>query len=48
MNIKKKEPLYEKRKHIINDKDVYGDAGIEGFWLQVVFAFIFLSCTSIC
>ena len=35
-NIKLKQPLYEKRRKVINDKDAHGgESGIEGFWLQV-------------
>ena len=40
-NIKLKQPLYEKRRKVINDKDSHGgESGIEGFWLQVSFYFL--------
>ena len=34
-NIKLKEPLFEKRRKVINQKDQYGEHGIQEFWLQV-------------
>ena len=42
-NIKLKQPLYEKRRRVINDKDSHGggESGIEGFWLQVSFYFLY-------
>ena len=40
-NIKLKQPLYEKRRKVINDKDSHGgESGIDGFWLQVSFYFL--------
>ena len=27
--------LLEKRRRVINEKDEYGEPGIEGFWLHV-------------
>ena len=40
-NIKIKQPLYEKRRKVINDKDSHGgESGIDGFWLQVKICFL--------
>ena len=40
-NIKLKQPLYEKRRKVINVKDSHGgESGIDGFWLQVSFYFL--------
>jgi hypothetical protein len=38
-NIKLKQPLYDKRRKVINCKNEFGDPGIEGFWLQVFLDF---------
>ena len=35
INFKLKEPLYDKRKKVINQKNEHGEPGIEGFWLHV-------------
>jgi hypothetical protein len=40
-NIKLKQPLYDKRRKVINCKNEFGDPGIEGFWLQVFLDFWF-------
>ena len=48
-NIKLKQPLYEKRRKVINDKDSHGgESGIEGFWLQVSFylSFIYINLST--
>ena len=35
-NIKLKEPLYAKRRKVINEKNEHGDPGIDSFWLQAM------------